>query len=171
MGRNLGPAAERFRLRVDTATSGCWLWQGAQDANGYGRFKSDYGVVLAHRFAYELWVGPVGAGLCVLHRCDTPACVRPDHLFVGTKADNTADMMAKGRNRNGSVVGMTRRGNHYELQARGEKIGAAKMTADSVRNLRTDRAGGLTMAQLADKYGLSMATVHSIVHRRYWAHI
>lgn len=81
-------------------TATCWLWQGAMFGNGYGSCAHwGEGRHLVHRAAYRLLVGEIPDRLLVLHRCDVRNCVNPDHLFVGTHADNTRDMVAKGRNR------------------------------------------------------------------------
>lgn len=88
------PLSERFWPKVEK-TDGCWLWTANTRPNGYGLFGS----VGAHRVAYELCVGPIPSGMYVCHRCDNPACVRPDHLFVGTQLDNMRDMVTKGRGR------------------------------------------------------------------------
>jgi hypothetical protein len=77
----------------------CWLWTRKPDAYGYGVFSVNGRHTRAHRFSWELHHGPVPDGLWVLHKCDTPACVRPDHLFIGTQMDNVTDMIAKGRYR------------------------------------------------------------------------
>ena len=94
------PLPERFAIQVDHAANGCWLWKGGKT----GRRGQKYGVIwvrgqetAAHRASYELHVGPIPDGLCVLHRCDTPLCVNPDHLFLGTLSDNQKDAVAKKR--------------------------------------------------------------------------
>ncbi len=96
MPRKVRPVEDRFWEKVQKG-DGCWEWTGAK-TRGYGVINMGRGKGLkgAHRLSYEINVGPVGA-LWVLHRCDNPPCVRPDHLFLGTTADNTQDMMSKGR--------------------------------------------------------------------------
>lgn len=87
----------RFWAKVDK-TDGCWLWTGSRDHKGYGRLNVDRKPVAAHRLLILLTTGEMpAAGQVVCHHCDTPACVRPDHLFVGTQSDNIRDMYAKGR--------------------------------------------------------------------------
>ncbi len=98
------PFEERFWRRVarpSDAPNVCWEWQGGSTIGGYGNFGTGECIYLAHRVAYELAVGPIPPGLLVMHSCDNPRCCRPSHLSVGTYADNTADMMAKGRGSKG----------------------------------------------------------------------
>lgn len=94
--------AERLarRLKSDCAT-GCLLWMGARNAKGYGTINVGGRPRFVHRVAWEISKGSIPNGLCVLHRCDTPACCNTEHHFLGSKADNNADMRAKGRARNG----------------------------------------------------------------------
>lgn len=136
---------------------GCWLWAGEQFESGYGAFyiEEPKQTVRAHRFAYALWVGPLLEGLYVCHRCDNPLCVNPKHLWQGTAAENSADMVSKNR------------------QAVGERHGRAKLTADDVREIRaalaTRRARGPnTVAQVARRYGICRKTARAIADRQLW---
>lgn len=92
--------SEKFNRHITSKPeTGCWLWSGARLKRGYGHMGHDGKYLLAHRVAYELEFGPIPEGLLVLHECDNPTCVRPSHLLTGTHADNTADMLSKGRGR------------------------------------------------------------------------
>jgi hypothetical protein len=98
------PAEERFWKHVKKSPDGCWLWIGGTARGGYGEFNAGglkRGNISSHRFSYELHYGPIPEGMDICHHCDTPACVRPDHLFVGTRSDNVQDMLRKNRHRNG----------------------------------------------------------------------
>lgn len=81
---------------------GCWEWTSAFGQGGYGKLTANSQQRSAHRVSYEIHHGPIGDGLCVLHRCDNKSCVNPGHLFLGTKSENTRDMYAKGRHRGSS---------------------------------------------------------------------
>lgn len=91
---------ERFEAKyVPEPNTGCWLWFGAELNYGYGQFRND-GHALAHRWSYSHFIGPIPEGLIVRHRCDTPCCVNPDHLELGTYVDNMADKVRRGRHEN-----------------------------------------------------------------------
>lgn len=97
------PPEERFWFYVHPdPNSGCWLWGGAPNFRGYGVFTvTAQRSEMAHRYSWALAYGPIPRGLWCLHKCDTPACVNPQHLFLGTVQDNVTDMMGKGRGRYG----------------------------------------------------------------------
>src|SRR4051812_22902913 len=84
--RRRRPIADRFWEKVDR-TRNCWEWHGARALNGYGTFWGDGVITMAHRFSWQLNVGPIPRGMWVLHHCDNPPCVRPDHLFLGDALD------------------------------------------------------------------------------------
>lgn len=141
----------------------CWLWTGTT-ANGYGRHslvESDVRKRLyAHRTSWSMHFGPISGRLCVLHRCDTPRCVRPDHLFLGTRAENQADMAAKGR---------SNKGRPHKLQ--GEASPNAKLTTPGVLAIRAARASGATLNALAREHGVSKKLVLRVVQRKAWKHV
>lgn len=89
--------AVRFWEKVTRSNEGCWTWQGSRNESGYGVLLVRGRKLVAHRVSWEVIFGPVPDGMLVLHRCDNPPCVRPDHLFIGTHMDNIQDCIAKGR--------------------------------------------------------------------------
>lgn len=146
----------------------CWLWTASKRHKGYGAFAYRVNGIpvndRAHRYSYRIHVGPVAVEQCVLHRCDVPACVNPEHLWVGTRADNNADMAAKGR----KIVGGTYNRAGYR---RGEAHGMAKLTTADVLAIRADRTTGLSYSKLAAKYGIGIATAFQIVRGALWPHV
>ena len=129
-----GPASERFWRRV-RKTDSCWLWVGSTNRDGYGRFDSGGKVYKgSHRYSWELSFGEIPNGLLCLHRCDTPACVNPEHLFLGTNQDNTDDKIAKGRFRPASGQ------SHWRWKRFGPNpngLGKRRPEAMALKNLRS----------------------------------
>jgi hypothetical protein len=160
------PPEIRFWASVDRSggDSACWLWTGGRARGGYGRLWVNGKTTVAHRFSYELHNGPVTDGLVVMHRCDNPPCCNPAHLTVGTNADNTADMVAKGR---------APKGNPDALEiARplGEKHHNAKLTMQSAQEIvRLYQQGGSSMRSLADRYGVQAMSVCKVIHGKTWS--
>ena len=151
---SLSQVIDRFEQKfIPEPNSGCWLWLASVGAGGYGWVKDSGRARRAHRVSYERYVEPIPAGLCVLHRCDIPCCVNPAHLFLGTQADNMADMEAKGRGRS----------------ARGEAASAAKLKQNDVLAIRA--AVGKTQRQLSKEHGVSRRQIGLILRRKSWTHV
>jgi hypothetical protein len=171
------------RLSVPEPNTGCTLWTGCLSKSGYGRFAEHRKSRRAHRVAYEGFVGPIPYGMRVCHRCDTPSCINPAHLFLGTDAANVADRVAKGRtcrgDRHWSRLHPERRATgdrngsrqHPELLKRGANHPNAKLTAKAVRSIREHVAAGEQQAILAKRYGVTRTLICTIVHRRAWRHL
>lgn len=153
---------ERFERWYSKAPNGCWLWLGSTKTRPdrpkkewHGQWRNaEARIELSNRAAWRLYVGPIPQGVQVLHRCDDPRCVNPDHLFLGTQADNVADMWDKGRGRPGTP--------------RGTGHGNAKLTEDIVRRARLS---GKPAGELAKRYGVSWATMDAALRRKTWVHV
>lgn len=185
------PIIDRFWANVEK-TETCWLWLGKMINKGYGVMAVEGRYLLAHRLAWTIVVGEaIPDGLLVLHTCDVRRCVRNDefgtydiagqsyvrygHLFLGTYAANTADMVAKGRygflvhpetrptgNRNRSIT-------HPESVPRGEACANAKVTAADVAAIRRRYAsGGIRHIDLAKEYGLALSQIGRIIRGESW---
>ena len=164
---------ERFWNKVTTSVDGCWMWTGATDSKGYGRFsmggshKLDgsrrNSMVAAHRFSYELVNGSIPKtsayhGMCVLHKCDTPGCVNPRHLFLGTNEDNVHDMDRKGRRINGQLSGSSH-------------ANSKLVESDVLLMLDMYRSSRVSQTELAKRFNVCSATVNHILNGRIWSHL
>lgn len=142
-------------------TSGCWLWEGAIFSNtGYGRLRAggtNNIFFLAHRVSWYIHTGEDPGPKCVLHRCDTPLCVNPNHLFLGTRRSNHADMKAKGR----AVE-------HFGGR-KGQRRGGAVLNKTKADVIRHEHARGNTrIVDLAARYGVSKNQIHRIINGESW---
>lgn len=147
------PVMDRFWAKVAFG-AGCWEWTGGRFSNGYGSLRVGGRRLLAHRVAWEHVFGST-SGLLVLHHCDNPPCVRPDHLFLGTHEDNTRDMDAKHRRVTGTSVG--------------EANGSAKLTVDQVKWIRTlGTTHKVKRRKIADIFHVSLPLVEKILSGRLW---
>ena len=140
-----------FERRFDRSGD-CWEWNRGRDGSGYGKMPFKGKTLRAHRVAYELNNGSIPAGLHILHTCDNPACVRPDHLWAGTNVDNMADKTAKRR-----AVGA----------AKGSANGA-KLSAEEARKIYSDSRSYRVVSR---HYGVSLTAVGDIKTGRTWAKI
>jgi hypothetical protein len=150
---------KRFWSKVDIRTTDeCWPWNASSTPLGYGKFGRGGrygGWEFAHRMAYRLCSGEIPDDASVLHRCDNPPCCNPNHLWLGSQADNIHDMDKKGRRVNPPRFG--------------ENNGGAKLTAAQVKEIRREYSnGGVKQCELATKYGISYQQVHNIVNNHSW---
>lgn len=153
-------SSRRFWSHVQI-TASCWVWTGGIDRKGYGYCypyprgtdgKSRH--VLSHRYAYELFFGTIAPGMVICHACDNPRCVRPDHLWAGTMAQNQQDMARKQRNPRGSQ--------HWY----------ARLTESTVREIRALYATGQwTYQELGERFHVRDSTIGYIVRGQTWRHV
>ncbi len=148
------PLRQRFEQYCTPKNeNGCIIWTGNK-CSTYGTIGEAGKMLIASRVSWEIHNGPIPDGLCVLHRCDIPRCVAIEHLFLGTMADNTHDMMAKGRGPSG------------------ERCGHSKMTDEKVREIRRRyAAGNIPLDRLGQDYGVTRSTIGYIVRGDTWKHI
>lgn len=166
MGRPPTPLEERFWEKVDVRGPGeCWPWTASTRGFGYGQIAAgapSRKILEAHRVSWEIHNGPIPVGeghhgTCVLHTCDNPPCVNPQHLFLGTFTDNMQDRDEKGRTRGGKLAG--------------EEHGRAKLTGEQVFEIRqtyVKRSRTYGTYALARKYGVCNTTIGRIVNGKHW---
>lgn len=156
------------------ATSPCLIWGGTRN-NGYGSLYIGERRLMAHRHAWEQVYGPIPSGLFVCHHCDVPPCCNPDHLFLGTAAENVADREAKGRTHRGPN---TRKTYHSPFDPKpswmpyGEQHGSAKLSDKTVFEIRCEYLAQATPAEiLAERYGVHKSAIYHVIHGRTWKHV
>jgi HNH endonuclease len=136
---------DRFMAKVSPEpNSGCWLWTAHTGRGGYGRLRTDDGVKETHRLSYELFCEAIPEDACVLHRCDVRSCVNPDHLFLGDRAANIADMIAKGR----------------AVNLKGTAHGRSKLDKVALQKIRSCKH---RVADLAREYGVTRRTIYNVL--------
>lgn len=146
--------------RFAVAPSGCWEWTGGKNENGYGTLYHDKVLMLAHRFSYAVHSGVTPDSQIVCHRCDNPKCVNPDHLFIGTRADNNRDMRAKGRHKPPTAPPQKGAQNHN-----------AVLTEALVIEGRKLRAEGQKYRVIAERLGVEPNAIWCAITGKSWAHI
>lgn len=157
--RAIKPVAEKWARHVSRGNGpdACWLWiGGTRGSQGYGAFKANGVMDSAHQVSWVLHRGPIPEGMQVLHNCptgDNPLCVKPDHLWLGTHAQNMADRNAKKR------------------QAKGEQAAHAKLTDQQVEEIRKLAAGNAKQREIANAFGVSQTVVSVVVRGETWTHV
>lgn len=142
--------------QINYVNDKCWEWTGDIRENGYGRFWLNNKSVPAHRYSYELYFGKVPTDLFVLHRCDNPKCVNPNHLFLGTIKDNIQDMITKGRSPN----------------QKGENNPAAKLTENDVLKIREIYATGeYLQKEIAKMFNMPLSSINQVIRGKRWKHL
>jgi hypothetical protein len=165
---SLETVKKRFwsKVAITANPDRCWTWTAFKTSFGYGYFHPEYKKQMtAHRYSYLLNVGEIHKGFVVMHMCDNPSCVNPRHLKVGTHADNSADMVAKGRQANGLRSG---RYTKPEKTVRGEDCHLSKLTESDVIEIRKRKK---SYRKMAVDYGVHKDTILHILMRRTWKHI
>lgn len=145
---------QRLSRKITISKNGCWLWNGSKNNNGYGQCRVNKKLLLAHRYIWEITNGPIPEGLHVLHKCDVPNCVNPEHLFLGDHQANMNDMKIKGR------------------MAKGEGYGFSKLTLQEVFEIRNSyqpgTSGEYSQAGLAQKYHINQSEISRILNHKRW---
>lgn len=151
---------EKFEDRIyKDPTCGCWLWTAGMmgGQKRYGGFHTEVGYRTAHRVSWEIHKGKIPIGLCVCHSCDTPLCVNPDHLFLGSHFDNMADCSEKKRNRTSRNVGT----NHP----------LSKLDPYKVRDIRFLESIKFPRKQIAKSYDVTVNAIENVIWGKTWRHV
>lgn len=164
MGKLTDADVVRFWSKVQRSDT-CWEWTASISGSGYGLFSIRHRSATpakAHRVSYEIHNGPIPGNMHVLHTCDNRSCVRPDHLYLGTNADNVRDRVTRGRTRTWAT----------ERARLGERHPRAKLTDEIVLGARVAVASGeATIIDLARQHGVAFATMQAAVRGKTWTHL
>lgn len=143
----------RFWMNVKSSKDGCWEYCSHLPHNKHRAVVVKGRKIAAHRYSYELHAGPIPEGLCVCHKCDNPACIRPDHLFLGTQTDNMRDCVDKKRHSYGIASGK------------------ARLDESSIAGIVPLRKQGLSEYEVAARLGVSRSAIASVCQGRSWKHL
>lgn len=172
----------RFNSKIKRS-NGCWEWIGTKRFDGYGVITINRIMQRAHRVMWEIANGKITKDICVLHKCDNPICVNPQHLFLGTRKDNAVDCARKGRNIAQKEPWRMARGErngrhtHPETTQRGERHWASKLSKDKVILIRKLYKPGKGLyvrsnaKELSKRFGISKSVFYNIIKRKIWKHV
>ncbi|RLI66878.1 MAG: hypothetical protein DRO67_00450 [Candidatus Asgardarchaeum californiense] len=153
MGRTKTHVSIRLKRNVNHIPSGCWEWNKALFKDGYGQIQEGGKSQRAHRVSYTTFVGAIPKGIKVCHKCDNPKCINPNHLFLGTDAENMRDRDNKGRG------------------PQGERNGNSKLSEAEVSTIRVLRGYGYNQLRVAEFFNVSVITVSRIHRKLLWKKI
>lgn len=156
MTRILKTADQRIEGKYSVDANGCHVWHGYRNTAGYGELRLNRKLVKAHRFRYAHVYGPIPPWLICCHRCNNPACVNPEHIYLGSSQDNSNDQKAAGT---------------HLIKSRGEKHHRTTLSEGQVKAIRRLKEAGMSGKGIARIYKTSAATVSNIVNRKTWSHI
>jgi hypothetical protein len=149
------PFWDRVKAQTEVNENGCHIFTGAKDDCGYGRIHQGKKLVRLHRATYEKVHGAIPKGKVIMHKCDVPACINPDHLVLGTQGINVQDMIDKKRNK----------------IMRGSEHGMAKLTESDIPIIRQQLEIGQSCASIARHYGVSEGMIRHIKTNKSWKHV
>lgn len=144
---------DRFNSKYIVDKSGCWIWTDFLNSYGRGVMCIDGKTEHASRISYRLFNGDFDKNLWVLHKCDNPSCVNPDHLFLGTPKDNSEDMVKKGRS------------------AKGMRVGNSKLSDIDVIMIREAFSAGVPRMELIKRYNVSYTVITKVIYNETWKHV
>ncbi len=153
--------------RISKAKNDCWIWTGTIGSDGYGKAKRDGKTVRAHRLSYAFYKGDIPANTCVCHRCDTPLCVNPDHLWIGSHIENELDKTQKGRRSPSPSV------SHPERLPKGESHHKAKLLDGTVEVIYQMGVQNMTAEQIKESLELEVhpSSINRIISGKGWSHL
>jgi hypothetical protein len=160
----------RFWRKIEnTDPAKCWNWLAGVSKYGYGKLRvkvdGQWKIMASHRLSYMIHRGDIPEGVNVLHSCDNPPCVNPEHLFLGTQLDNVKDMHEKGRDNN------QRKGPRRTLLLHGVENYLRKLTEADVVEIRTRKGLGQTAASMASDYLVSKSTIERVLNGKCWSKV
>ena len=158
---------ELFRARI-IKTKTCWFWSGLTRNRGYGATPYNGWTQAAHRVSWQIHRGPIPKGICVLHKCDNPPCVRPSHLWLGSVKDNNVDAKLKGRTARGDKNGTHL---HPERLQYGESHHGSVLTEQKVKEIRQKAKLGVIYDKLSEEYNIARSTISQVVRRQTWKNV
>ncbi len=151
---NVGPLPDQKNVHYQGLDK-CWLWSGSLAPDGYGKVKIKDKHTSAHRLSWVIHNGEIPSGMQVLHKCDNRSCVNPNHLVLGTNAENTADRVRKGRSN----------------PAKGNQLPQSKLDECKVRQIREMSRVGMPQSKIAAYFDMCQQAIANVVSRKAWAHI